>query len=270
MLATSLLGVYAHLWGVGFRGPCLHWFLLSGIIGYGVCDTALFLALPRLGARLTSLIVQCLAAPFAALTEWLWLGTRLGPWQIGASATILMGVTVALIPDRSSSLPSSSLVLRPHYPMVLALAVLAALGQALGAVISRHGQSLSAQAGFSMDPFSVSYQRIVAGAVFGAIWWWIQTGRKPTQALPEATQHPRVPTSVWVLLNGVSGPFLGVACYQWALKQQPTGVVLSITSLTPLAVIPLARWIDGERASRRSLIGGCLAVAGVLALALKR
>lgn len=148
ILATCLLGICAHLWGVGFRGPSLYWFLLSGIIGYGVCDTALFLALPRLGARLTSLIVQCLAAPFAALTEWLWLGTRLGLWQIGASITILLGVTVALIPDRQSAPPGSALVSRSHHPTVLALAILAAVGQALELSLADMGNRFRPKPGF--------------------------------------------------------------------------------------------------------------------------
>jgi drug/metabolite transporter (DMT)-like permease len=149
---------------------------------------------------------------------------------------------------------------------------IAAVGQGLGAVISKHGQSLSRDAGFPIDPFSVSYQRIVAGVVFGGVWWWIQYRRnKLDRPSPVAIrQNSKVPTVVWVLINGLSGPCLGVAAYQWALKHEPTGVVLSVTSLTPVAVIPISRWIDGDRASRRSLIGGMVAVAGVVALALNR
>ena len=271
-VATTMLGRYAHLWGVGFRGPSLPWFLLSGVIGYGVCDTALFMALPRLGARLTSLMVQCLAVPVAAATEWLWLGARLGFGEILASLTILVGVTVALLPDRGvNGSVRTSPPLRPGF-MAFVFGGIAAVGQGLGAVISKHGQLLSREAGFPIDPFSVSYQRIVAGVVFGGVWWWIQYRRnKLDRPLPVAIrQNSKVPTVVWVLINGLSGPCLGVAAYQWALKHEPTGVVLSVTSLTPVAVIPISRWIDGDRASRRSLIGGVVAVAGVVALALNR
>ena len=272
LVAASLLGLYAHLWGVGFQGPSLPWFLLSGVIGYGVCDTALFMALPRLGARLTSLMVQCLAVPVAAATEWLWLGTRLGPREILASLTILAGVTVALLPDQRRVEPKGTgKTLRPGF-MAFVFGGIAAVGQGLGAVISKHGQSLSREAGFPIDPFSVSYQRIVAGVVFGGVWWWIQFRRNTLDRPPAVAirQNPGVPTLVWVLINGLSGPCLGVAAYQWALKHEPTGVVLSVTSLTPVAVIPISRWIDGDRASRRSLIGGAVAVAGVVALALNR
>ena len=49
-----------------------------------------------------------------------------------------------------------------------------------------------------------------------------------------------------------------------------TGIVLAITALTPLVVIPLALWFDGERPTLRSIGGGLIAVAGVVALALRR
>ena len=71
----------------------------------------------------------------------------------------------------------------------------------------------------------------------------------------------------WTLLNGLSGPVLGVSCYQAALKLLPTGVVLPIVATTPIVVIPFARVMEGERPSRRSFLGGLLAVLGAAALA---
>ena len=44
-LATLILGLLAHTLGVGLGGPSFGWFLVSGIIGFGICDTAIFLAL---------------------------------------------------------------------------------------------------------------------------------------------------------------------------------------------------------------------------------
>src|SRR5712675_872446 len=80
--AACFLGIWAVGFGQGVAGEALPVFLLSGIIGIGVGDVALFQALPRLGPRLTLLLVQCLTAPFAATIEWLWLGTVLRPAQM--------------------------------------------------------------------------------------------------------------------------------------------------------------------------------------------
>src|SRR5688572_29913152 len=70
VVALIFLAAYAHLLGAGLSGGAFHIFFLSGVIGFGVGDIALFQALPRLGSRLTILIVHCLASPFAATTEW--------------------------------------------------------------------------------------------------------------------------------------------------------------------------------------------------------
>jgi len=165
-LATVVLALLAHGFGVGLSGPSFGWFVASGIIGFGICDTAIFLALPRLGAQLTSLLVQCLAAPIAAVTEWLWLGTRLTPGQWISGTVILSGVALALAPGRGPSPAANA------GSLGLALGVLAAAGQAWGAILSRHGQLLARDAGHPMDGISVAYQRILAGLAFTVAWWF--------------------------------------------------------------------------------------------------
>src|SRR5436305_12643569 len=87
-LAAGFLGIWSFGTGVGLGGAALPMFLLSGVIGIGVGDVALFQALPRLGSRLSLLLIHCLGAPCAALIEWFWLGTPLTRTQIGCGITI--------------------------------------------------------------------------------------------------------------------------------------------------------------------------------------
>jgi drug/metabolite transporter (DMT)-like permease len=49
--------------------------------------------------------------------------------------------------------------------------------------------------------------------------------------------------------------------------QEKSGVVLPIVALTPLVIIPFSRFVEGERPSKRSLLGGVIAVIGVIVLA---
>jgi drug/metabolite transporter (DMT)-like permease len=300
LLATAFLGLYAHGWGGGFSGPALAWFLASGFVGFGICDTALFLALPRLGAQLASLMVQCLSVPIGLAVEWAWLGTSLRPTQLCAIAVILAGVTVALMPRRrrdgteaaggghsgastsagrdpgESPGPAGSWSRDgasggPGYGAML-LGVVAAAGQGMGAVLSRHGTLLSASAGHPVDGLTVAYQRIWAGVLFIVAWWWLQRVRAGGAAARE--REPRMSSSrgreaaPWVVINALSGPTLGVACYQWALSRQPTGIVMAVAALTPLAVIPLSWALEGQRPRVPSVVGGCIGVAGVVWLAL--
>jgi len=123
ILAVMLLvGLVAGL-GSGFSGPALAWFLGSGIVGYGLGDAGVFLALPRLGSRLTSLMTQCLAAPIGALLEWGWRGQAPGGMQLAAGATILTGVALALVPRRGTSWAG------PEWRSGIVFGLLAALGQ---------------------------------------------------------------------------------------------------------------------------------------------
>lgn len=262
LLATALLALWAHLWGQGLSGKALPIFLWSGLLGFGLGDLALYQALPRLGSRLSILLVHCLAAPLAAATEWLWLGTRMSATEMLAAFLILGGVALALAPGRHLEIS------RRMFWVGVSFGIIAAIGQGLGAVLSRHAYEVVKQAGEHIDGLTAAYQRILAGlAVAVAAWVIVQwRSQPPAPSVQLSTLNSR-PIWPWVLVNALAGPSLGVGCYQWALSQQGTGVVLPIVALTPLVIIPFSRFVEGERPRRRSLVGGLVAVAGVVLLA---
>lgn len=101
ILAAALLGAWSHLFGFGVNGAAFPILFLSGCIGFGVGDLALFQTYPRLGARRSMVLVQCLAAPFGALIEWAWLHHAPTLAQAGYGALILVGVGVALMPGKT-------------------------------------------------------------------------------------------------------------------------------------------------------------------------
>src|SRR3954451_13044954 len=102
LFATILLGTYAHLFGKGFSGPAFKTFFISGCIGFGVGDLALFQALPRIGSRLSVMLVLCLSSPMGAALEWWWMKTALTVPQITSALITLLGVAVALAPGRKA------------------------------------------------------------------------------------------------------------------------------------------------------------------------
>lgn len=261
VLATVCLGAWAHLFGQGFSGQSLHWFLLSGLIGFGIGDLALYQAYPILGSRLCMVLLHCLAAPMAAALEWVWLGTSLTAFQVACSLVTLVGVALALAPSEHLHIQRRLLIVG------VALGIVAAMGQGFGSVISRKAFAVAAAAGENIDGITAAYQRIWGGVLVGgfcyALLKWKQRGQGQ-KTFPErmkASWH-------WLLLNGVAGPALGVSCYQWALSTTPTGIVMPVIALTPLVIIPFSRMFEGERPTRRSLLGGAIAVLGVVGLRL--
>ncbi len=268
VVALFVLGLFAHTVGHGFASASLGWFLLSGIIGMGLGDLGVYSALPLLGSRLTVLMTQCLAAPIAALGEWCWLGTRLTGLQVAWGLVILLGVAVALMPSKSS--PPRVKV----RPIGFLFGLVAAAGQGFGALVSRRGVTAAAAAGESVANatfgLNAAYHRILAGVVFTGLWFLVLALIRRTPAVPAASPAERRTSGWWVLANGLAGPVAGVGCYQWALATTPSGLVLPIAATTPLLSIPIAYWLEGDRPSRRSLVGGVIAVAGCIALTLSR
>ena len=259
-LAGVMLAVWAHGFGGGLHGVGLPMFIVSGAIGFGVGDLGLFAALPLLGSRLTALMVQCLAAPLAALIEWLWLGTRLDAPELLCGGAILVGVGLAVAPERRpveiATEPTSD------RNRGLLYGVVAALGQAGGAVVSRKAHAISHAAGFAVDGGTAAYQRAIGGlAVVGAAYLISRRGGRSFVAPQWNVAAP------WIVANSLAGAVIGVSCYQWALATTPSAIVMPVVALTPLLVVPLAFFIEHERPTVRSLAGGAVAVAATAVLA---
>jgi drug/metabolite transporter (DMT)-like permease len=264
-VATALLAVWAHTLGQGLTGAAFPLFLISGVIGVGA-DVFLFQALPRLGSRLSLLIIQCFSALSAATLEWLWLGTKLSGRQVAACALILAGVALALAPGKHLDARRGVLAAG------ICFSLLAAFGNGFGAVLSRKAYAVAAEAHQNIDGATAAYQRLIGGLFVAAICLLV-VKRREIVAQWTYSSPPRLPELEkwrlvwpWVLANAFAGQTLGVTCYQWALKTTPTGLVLAIVATTPLVVIPFASVVEGEKIESRSVVGGLIAVIGAIVL----
>jgi len=264
LLAAFLLGAYAHSFGLGLGGGALGMFFISGIIGFGVGDYGLFRAYPILGSRLTMVMTQCLAAPFAASIEWLWMGETLSLGQVLAGTAILVGVALALAPSETTDVD------RKHWKAGILWGLMSAFGQGFGAVLSRKALSV-VEAGVTVDGLSQAYQRVLGGLTVMAVLLLFRKMRLRNGATIR-TEVALTPVTMKLLValivaNTLCGPTLGVGAYQWALSSLPSGIVLSVVALSPLVIIPLAMKFEGERPTLRSIIGSVVAVAGVVVMA---
>lgn len=260
LLAMGFLGTWAHCFGGGFDGPALPWFLLSGVVGFGMGDMALFGALPRIGPRLAILLTQCLGAPIAGVAEYLFLGVHPTGAEVLCGVIILSGVALALAPDQHSVTEPKS------FRVGICFGIVSALGQGLGAVLSRKGYAVAAAADYAMDGGTAAYQRIVAGVLITLLFWGILrvSGRAPEPLKPLGVWKKAMPL---VVGNAIAGPTLGVACFQWALQSTPSAKVLPIVATSPLVTMALAWMFQGIKPRRQAILGGILAVCGAAGLA---
>ncbi|MBM40656.1 MAG: hypothetical protein CL483_01875 [Acidobacteria bacterium] len=252
----------------------IFWLLFaSGAIGFGLGDIALFQSLQRIGSRLTVLIVHCVSVPLAVVIEFVWLGSLPTLPQMICAVIILSGVTIALAPRENPHLDRRTLWAGIGWGLV------AAFGQGFGAGVMvrfitetyTKFNELSGTDAFQAG-LTVAVQRQLGGMVFTGLCLFAL--RRYLMSNPES-RGVRALTNPdsdwhggrrWLVLNALAGPAFGVTCYQWALLNNSTGVILPIVATTPLVVIPFAIYMKEEKPSWRSLAGGVLAVAGVVGM----
>jgi drug/metabolite transporter (DMT)-like permease len=222
--------------------------LLSGMLGIGLGDTFYFKALNNLGARRT-LLLEALAPPLAALIALIVLQETLilTAW-IGIFLTIF-GVAWVI----SERVPStSSKVVNPLRGISFAL--LSALGQAGGAVLSR-----AALATTTINPLWSTLLRIVGGVAILLLWmplkrqsgWWQPLHSKKLLSL--------------IAVTALFSTYLGIWLQQTALKYTATGIAQALISTSPLFVLPIALWM-GEKVSIRAFLGVFVTLGGIALL----
>jgi drug/metabolite transporter (DMT)-like permease len=274
LFAVLAMGLFTLFGGIHLGSSAFSWFFLSGIIGFGFGDLSIFFALPRIGSRLTLLIVHCVAAPIAGIVEWLWLGTTIQPLQILAIVIILSGVSIALFPERQKEENKQR-----HYVSGMLFGLIAAIGQGMGAVLSRKAFSVLDPENLTLSDASISdyiflgttsgFARLVGGLLIAVGFWFIARFHKAWQTPPEeAHRHdPAWQKIKNIVLHASTGPVLGIICYQWALAVTPSVIVQPIIAMTPLVVIPMTWFIEHDRPARHAIIGTLIAVGGVVILA---
>lgn len=235
-------------------------------MGFGLGGLLLFQALPRAGANLANLTVQCGAAVVALAVEWVWLGVPVPPAKLLGCAAILGGVVFGLAPRSFPQLAPRALLLGA------ALAALSAVGQGAGQVLSRKAFAVLRAAGERADPGTVTFERVLAGLLVASLALALARRCRNSTSDPIGNRRPGIEkfrvAAPWVLLNTLTGPVLGVTCLQWALSQPqwPAGLTQSIVATAPLLTAPLAWKLGEDLPRRRYFAGALLAVAGTVSL----
>lgn len=221
--------------------------LISGVLGIGLGDTAYFAALNRLGARRT-LLLETLAPPLTALLAWLTLDERLSLPAWGGILLTVLGVAW-VITERTTDVPVGSR--RGRVGMVLAL--VAAVAQASGAVLSRAALSTS-------EITSLWSALLRLGAGTGVTL--LLLGIRPAPLPPKLFSVRLIGV---IILTAFGSTFLGIWLQQTALKFSLAGIAQTLLATSPLFVLPIALGM-GEKVSYRAVVGVVIAITGIALL----
>lgn len=252
LLAIGMLIIALALQGESVQTPntaAAIMLLASGVIGIGIGDTAFFAALSRLGARSTVLIAETLAPPMTALIAMFFLAEMLPASVFLAILITLSGVALVVFKPGAMA-PSQAARFRSG----LVLGLVAALCQAVGAVVSRAALTQT-----DIGPLWSSLVRILGG--IGILTLWLPIARQRFWL----SSRPSPGLLGLLVLATFLGTFMGITLQQLALQNTSAGVAQTLFATSSLFVLPLVA-LRGESVSFRSLLGALVAVAGVAIL----
>jgi drug/metabolite transporter (DMT)-like permease len=222
----------------------------SGLVGIFVGDTLLFAAMNRLGPRRTGVLFASHAL-FSALLGYLFLSERLGVQAYMGAGVTVAGVMVAVAWGNSKT-NVSEWDSAPSTLAGVSLALLAALGQATGALIAK--PALGGDVGF--DPVAASAVRVTAAV--SALWLWRVVNPRSASAHSPLT---------WTLLKQTAisswvGMGVGMGLLLWALRDGPVGSVGVLSGLSPVLILPMLWWKFRSAPAPGAWIGAAVAVLG--------
>jgi drug/metabolite transporter (DMT)-like permease len=224
--------------------------VISGVVGIGFGDTVFFRALEHMGPR-RSLLVSSINPAMTALIAAVFLDEVL-PVQAWLGMLVTIAGIAWVITERPGS--GVSVFKFPLWGVIYAL--LSALSQAVGAVLSR-----AALAETSATPLQSTILRLCAGLV--VLVGWILVRRIRIGQWVKGQGAARV--AYQTMLATFLGTYLGMWLQQTAYKLSPAGIAQTLTSTSPLFILPIAA-LSSEKISLRAVIGAALAVVGIMLL----
>ncbi len=133
----------------------------------------------------------------------------------------------------------------------LTYAFLGSLGQAVGLIFSKLGMG-------SYNAFAATQIRIIAGFIgftflifYSKKWLDIKEAFKDKNAL------------LGITIGSIFGPFVGVGLSLLSLQYTSAGISSTITSITPVTIIPLSILVFKEKIKVKEILGALITVIGV-------
>ncbi len=234
---------------VDATGHAWFWLFISGLLGLILGDMFLFQAFLEIGSRI-SLLIMSAAPPLTALKGFLIMGERISPLSLLGITITMLGISMVIL----SKNPEEKRVEFNRPIKGLVFASLGALGQASGLVFSKLGIG-------SYNAFAATQIRLIAAFIGLTI---IITVRRQWLEIRESFNHKKALGEI--AIGSVLGPFIGVAFSLLAVQHTATGIVSSISSISPVIIIPFSIMVFKEKVLPREVLGAVISILGIVIL----
>lgn len=234
---------------VDATGHVWFWLSISGLIGFVLGDIFLFEAFVQIGSRI-SLLIMSAAPPIAALAGFLIMGERITALNLVGMFLTMIGISLVIL----SKNPGGEKIKLNRPIKGLIYASLGALGQAFGLIFSKYGMG-------SYSPLGAVQVRQIAAIITFTV---IITVRKKWSEIRVAFNHKQALGAI--AIGAMLGPFIGVTLSLIALQHTAAGIVSSLTSVSPVLIIPLSVGVFKENVQPREILGAVISISGIILL----
>lgn len=216
---------------------------LSGFIGMFLGDLFLFKAYNMIGARVTMLIMA-LSPIIVSIIDFLFLGVTLFPIQIFAILITCLGIILVIFKTEDKKISLGFSVKGLFY------AFLATLGQSLGVILTKLGST-------TYDSLATSQIRLgVAIFFFGAVVLYEGKARETIKMITSKR-------ALSLLLIGTFFSMFGIAALIEAFKSANASIASTISSTSPIIMIPCSILFYKEKIRKNEIIGAIISVVGL-------
>ena len=236
----------------------------SGLFGIVLASTTYFAAIYAAGPRVTALLFS-LASPFALAMGYVVFGETISAMQAAGVALILAGIVIAIGVRRRRPAPMIPLAdgepIEAPSPQErlsiagIALGIITAFGQALGSLFARPAMAAG------VEPFAAMAVRSGIAVIF----FWALLSLPAIRRQAGAVRSRDLGLAV---VSAFFGTALGMSLLLGALKTGSVGIVSTLSSMTPIVILPMVWLRSGKMPRPYAWAGAALAIAGTALVSL--
>ncbi|WP_313340989.1 DMT family transporter [Sedimentibacter sp.] len=225
------------------------WLSISGFVGFVIGDLFLFQSFLEIGSRI-SMLIMALVPPITAFLGFITINEVITITDFLGMVITIFGIFVVVLvrnPEGNNFKLSRSI-------KGITYAFIGALGQSSGLVLSKIGMG-------SYNPFAATQIRIIAGLIGFTVVFIFMKGWDKLKV--DIKNKEALKPLFW---GSLFGPVLGVTASLLAVRYTTTGVSSTITSISPVLIIPFSIYVFKEKVSPKEIFGAIISVIGVSVL----
>lgn len=229
--------------------PMVLWLTASSASGIMIGSLTYIATIQFTGPRISALLFTT-AAPFALALGFGFRGETVSLVQAAGVGLIVAGIALAVLGPRGEE---GARVPKPLW-IGLGLGLVTSFAQALGSLLARPAMLAGA------DPVAAMAVRSGTGALFFILLLLVPAFRPALR--------PALPDLRWIGSSALAGMVVGMSLLMAALAVGDVGIVTTLSSTTPILILPMVWAVYRRMPGPLAWIGAGLAVAGTAMITL--